>query len=78
VPVIAFTDQRGYLIEFSPRIRGSWTRLATGRHVEVAYLPDDPQRARVLMWRHTTGLVMSLLLAGCVSGGFAVWITSAG
>ncbi|MFH8470894.1 DUF3592 domain-containing protein [Streptomyces sp. NPDC017991] len=78
VPVIAFIDQRGHRTEFSPRVRGSSARLTTGRQVPVAYLPHDPQTARVLTWRHTTGLVLSLFLAGSVSLGFAVWITLTG
>ncbi|MFF4346229.1 DUF3592 domain-containing protein [Streptomyces sp. NPDC001530] len=78
VPVIAFTDRRGYRVEFSPRVRGSGMGLATGREVGVVYLPHDPQTARVLMWRHTAGPVVFMLFGGIVFLGFAVWIALAG
>ncbi|MGW1490508.1 DUF3592 domain-containing protein [Streptomyces sp. NPDC002402] len=78
VPVIAFTDLRGYRVEFSPRARGTGMGLATGREVEVVYLPHDPQTARVVMWRHTVGPAVSLLIGGLVFLGFAVGIVVAG
>ncbi|WP_406306890.1 DUF3592 domain-containing protein [Streptomyces sp. NBC_00885] len=78
VPVIAFTDQRGYRVEFSPRVRGSGMRLATGREVGVVYLPHDPQTARVLMWRHTVGPVVFTFFGAIVFLGAAVWIALAG
>ncbi|WP_331748656.1 DUF3592 domain-containing protein [Streptomyces chartreusis] len=78
VPVVAFTDQRGYRVEFSPRARGSGMRLATGSEVGVVYLPHDPQTARVLMRRHTTGPVVFLFFGSIVFLAFAVWIALAG
>jgi hypothetical protein len=78
VPVIAFNDQRGYRVEFSPRVRGSGMGLATGREVGVVYLPHDPQTARVLMWRHTTGPVVFLFFGCIVFLGIAVWAALAG
>lgn len=78
VPVIAFTDQQGYRVEFSPRIRGTGMGLPTGREVGVVYLAHNPQTARVLMWRHTVGPVVSLLLGGLVFLGVCVWITVTG
>lgn len=78
VPVIAFTDLRGYRVEFTPRARGTGMGLATGREVGVVYLPHDPQTARVLMWRHMVGPVVSLFIGGIVFLGFAVWIALTG
>lgn len=66
VPVIAFTDQRGCRVEFQPGMRGAGMRLPTGREVPVVYLADNPQAARVEMWRHMTGSVLFVLLLGSV------------
>lgn len=60
VPVIAFTDRTGHRVEFSPRMRGTGLGLPTGRQVQVVYLTDNPQGARVLMWRHMTGSTVFL------------------
>ncbi|WP_328562521.1 DUF3592 domain-containing protein [Streptomyces coelicoflavus] len=65
-PVIAFVDHYGHRVEFTPPLRGSGMGLATGREVTLVYLPDDPQTARVLMWRHMTGPVY-FLLAGALA-----------
>ncbi|MET8452916.1 DUF3592 domain-containing protein [Streptomyces sp. NPDC005209] len=73
VPVIAFTEHRGYRVEFSPRARGSGMGLATGREVGVVYLSRDPQTARVLMWRHTTGRWCS-----CSSAASSSWSSLCG
>ncbi|QHC23276.1 DUF3592 domain-containing protein [Streptomyces sp. GS7] len=64
VPVIAFHDQQGHRVEFSPRMRGTGMGLATGREVPVLYDGRNPQTARVQMWRHTMGPAVSLLLGG--------------
>ncbi|TXS40880.1 DUF3592 domain-containing protein [Streptomyces sp. uw30] len=75
VPVIAFTDQRGYRVEFSPKARGTGMGLATGRQVPVIYFAHNPQNARVLMRRHMTGTVWCTLFGGLVFLGAAVWIS---
>lgn len=73
-PVIAFVDQRGYRVEFTPRMRGTGMGLATGREVPVVYLADDPQAARVLMGRHMSGPVLFLFLGGAAFLSVAVFI----
>jgi hypothetical protein len=73
-PVVAFADQRGYRVEFTPRMRGSGLGLATGRQVPVVYLAHDPQTARVSMWRHMVGPVVFVLIVGLVFLGCAVLI----
>jgi hypothetical protein len=60
-PIIAFADQHGYRVEFTPRMRGAGMGLATGREVAVVYLPHDPQTARVFTRRHMTGPVYFVL-----------------
>jgi hypothetical protein len=77
-PVIAFADQRGYRVEFTTRIRGVGMGLATGREVPVVYLPQNPQLARVRMWRHMVGPALFALFAGLAFLGFAVLIVLVG
>ncbi|MGW3145315.1 MULTISPECIES: DUF3592 domain-containing protein [Streptomyces] len=72
VPVIAFTDRMGHRVEFSPQIRGTGMGLPTGRQVQVVYLADNPQVARVLMWRHMTGATLFLAF------GAALFLSAAG
>ncbi|MEV0372499.1 DUF3592 domain-containing protein [Streptomyces sp. NPDC050636] len=72
VPVIAFRDQQGHRVKFTPRIRGSGLGLATGCNVPVVYLPRDPQSARVYTPRHMVGPVVFLLFVGAAFLGFAV------
>jgi Protein of unknown function (DUF3592) len=60
-PVIAFTDNTGNRVEFTPRARGTGLGLSTGRKVEVIYLPEASQDARVNTWQH---LLVPGLLAG--------------
>lgn len=43
-PIIAFADQHGYRVEFTPSMRGSGMGLATGREVTVVYLPTTRRR----------------------------------
>ncbi|WP_165944803.1 DUF3592 domain-containing protein [Saccharopolyspora terrae] len=70
-PVIAFTDNAGNRVEFTPVAQGSGLTLATGSTVEVIYLPDAPQRAQVNTWSH---LLFPGLVA-CVGGvGFLVFV----
>jgi hypothetical protein len=73
-PVIAFADQRGHRVEFTPRMRGGGMGLPTGRQVPVVYLAHDPQTARVQMWRHMTGPVVFVLAVGAVFLGCGVLI----
>ncbi|MEU2624025.1 DUF3592 domain-containing protein [Streptomyces sp. NPDC007157] len=74
IPVIAFTDRSGYRVEFSPRMHGSGMGLATGREVEVVYLPANPQTARVRMRRHVVGPLVFLVFGGVVFLGVGVLI----
>ncbi|MBX7554229.1 DUF3592 domain-containing protein [Streptomyces sp. NPDC048665] len=74
VPVIAFHDQQGHRVEFSPRMRGTGMGLETGREVPVVYEGRHPQTARVRMWRHMMGTAVSLLLGGMVFLGAGVLI----
>jgi hypothetical protein len=60
-PVIAFTDNVGNRVEFTPQARGTGLGLSTGRKVEVIYLPEASQDARVNTWQH---LLVPGLLAG--------------
>ncbi|MFF4308959.1 DUF3592 domain-containing protein [Streptomyces sp. 900105755] len=78
VPVVAFTDRLGYRVEFSPRIQGAGLGLARGRQVEVVYLAQNPQIARVRMWRHVVGPVVLLTFGAVVFLGFGVLIAVTG
>ncbi|WP_399888355.1 DUF3592 domain-containing protein [Streptomyces sp. BBFR51] len=75
-PIIAFADQRGYRVEFTPSMRGSGMGLATGREVTVIYLPQDPQAARVFMRRHMTGPVYFVLAVALVFLGIGAVIAA--
>ncbi|MFF2808132.1 DUF3592 domain-containing protein [Streptomyces sp. NPDC058000] len=74
VPVIAFHDQQGHRVEFSPRMRGTGMGLATGREVPVVYEGRHPQTARVQLWRHMMGPAVSLLLGGLAFLGAGILI----
>ncbi|MGW2650090.1 DUF3592 domain-containing protein [Streptomyces sp. NPDC001393] len=74
VPVVAFHDQQGHRVEFSPRMRGTRMGLETGREVPVVYEGRHPQTARVHMWRYMMGTAVSLLLGGMAFLGAAVLI----
>jgi hypothetical protein len=78
VPVVAFTDRLGHRVEFSPRAQGAGLGLATGRRVEVVYLAQNPQIARVRMWRHVVGPVVFLTSGAVVFLGFGVLIAVTG
>ncbi|MEU9994538.1 DUF3592 domain-containing protein [Streptomyces sp. NPDC050848] len=73
-PVIEFTDHQGYRVQFSPRARGTGLGLPTGRRVDVLYLAENPQTARVFQRRHMSGIVWSLTAGGTVFAAVAVWI----
>ncbi|MEU9632958.1 DUF3592 domain-containing protein [Streptomyces tendae] len=77
-PIIAFADQHGYRVEFTPSMRGAGMGLATGRQVDVVYLPHDPQTARVFTRRHMTGPVVFVLAAALVFLGIATAIAVTG
>ncbi|MHB9863419.1 DUF3592 domain-containing protein [Streptomyces sp. YIM S03343] len=62
VPVIAFVDQQGHRVEFSPAMRGTGMNLEMGLEVQVVYEDGNPQTARVLMRKHMMGPAMYLLL----------------
>ncbi|WP_369394587.1 DUF3592 domain-containing protein [Streptomyces sp. CG1] len=66
VPVIAFVDQQGHRVQFSPQIRGTGTNLARGLELQVVYEDGNPQSARVLMWKHVRGPAVDPLLSGVV------------
>ncbi|MGW5255712.1 DUF3592 domain-containing protein [Streptomyces sp. NPDC004012] len=74
VPVVAFVDQQGHRVEFSPRMRGTRMGLATGLEVQVVYEGGKPRTARVLMWKHMMGPAVYLLLSGVAFAGAAVLI----
>ncbi|MFI9203063.1 DUF3592 domain-containing protein [Streptomyces sp. NPDC053048] len=73
VPVIAFRDQQGRRVTFTPRLRGAGMKLETGRDVPVVYLPRDPRSARVHTHRHMVGPVVFLALVGVAFLSFAVF-----
>ncbi|MFD7464104.1 DUF3592 domain-containing protein [Streptomyces tendae] len=77
-PIIAFADQHGYRVEFTPSMRGTGMGLATGRQVTVVYLPHDPQTARVFTRRHMTGPVVFVLAVALVFLGIGVIIAVTG
>lgn len=59
--VIRFTDNRGYPVEFSPRIRTAWKKRI-GPTVRVIYPSEKPHNARMdtlaEMWLTTVFLVL--------------------
>ncbi|GHI95162.1 DUF3592 domain-containing protein [Streptomyces olivaceus] len=73
-PVIAFADQHGYRVEFTPSMRGAGMGLPTGREVDVVYLPHNPQVARVFTRRHMTGPVLFIMAMGLLFLGLGVVI----
>ncbi|MEW2118990.1 DUF3592 domain-containing protein [Streptomyces sp. NPDC005474] len=74
VPVIAFVDQQGHRVEFSPRMRGTGMNLARGLEVQVVYERGKPQTARVLMWKHMMGPAVYMLLSAVAFAGAGVLI----
>jgi hypothetical protein len=77
-PVIAFADQHGYRVEFTPSMRGAGMGLPTGRQVAVVYLPHNPQVARVFTRRHMTGPVLFIVAMGLLFLGMSVAIAVTG
>ncbi|MFD7500508.1 DUF3592 domain-containing protein [Streptomyces sp. NPDC059850] len=76
-PVIRFRDHQGHDVRFTPAASGIGLGLATGRHVDVVYLPTDPQKARVRMRRHMMAPMAGLTLCGTLFLGFGLLIAFA-
>ncbi|GAA1107222.1 DUF3592 domain-containing protein [Streptomyces javensis] len=73
-PVVRFHDHQGYEVEFTTAIQGIGLGLATGRRVDVRYLPGESQQARVWMRRHILGPAAGLTLGGTIFLGFGLVI----
>ncbi|OPF82639.1 hypothetical protein VT50_0206310 [Streptomyces antioxidans] len=73
-PVIRFHDHQGYEVEFTTAAQGIGLGLATGRRVDVRYLPDESQKARVWMRRHMVAPAAGLTLGGTLFTGFGLLI----
>ncbi|MFE2184034.1 DUF3592 domain-containing protein [Streptomyces sp. NPDC059455] len=73
-PVIRFHDHQGYVVEFTTAIQGIGLGLATGRRVDVRYLPGESQKARVWMRRQLVGPAVGLTLGGTIFLGFGLVI----
>ncbi|MFI0780922.1 DUF3592 domain-containing protein [Streptomyces sp. NPDC021212] len=73
-PIIRFHDHQGYEVEFKTAIQGVGLGLATGRTVDVMYLPSESQKARVWMRRHIVGPMAGLALGGTLFLGFGLVI----
>ncbi|WP_186831870.1 DUF3592 domain-containing protein [Streptomyces sp. ISID311] len=72
VPVIAFVDQQGGRVEFSPHVRGTGMNLERGLEVQVVYEDGKPHRARVNTRKYMMGSAMSTLLGGVAFAGVGV------
>ncbi|WP_433258584.1 hypothetical protein ACQPYK_23995 [Streptosporangium sp. CA-135522] len=68
-PVIAFTDNAGHHIEFTPQVAGIDLWLTVGQEVLIAYLDGQPQAARVFTTRYR---VLPIVLSGIASLIFLV------
>lgn len=73
-PVIRFHDRQGHEVEFTTAIQGIGLGLATGRRVEVMYLPGESQKARVWMRRQLVGPALGMILAGTLFLGFGLMV----
>ncbi|MET7795942.1 DUF3592 domain-containing protein [Streptomyces decoyicus] len=71
VPDIAFVDQQGHRVEFSPQMRGAGLNLARGLEVQVVYEDGKPKTARVLMWKYMMGPAVYLMLSAVAFTGAA-------
>jgi hypothetical protein len=78
VPVIAFTDNLGYRVEFAPQARGAGLGLSVGRRVGVIYMSHSPHKARVRTWRHLILPMFWLSFAAIAFLGTAVLIVLTG
>ncbi|MFJ4369032.1 DUF3592 domain-containing protein [Streptomyces chartreusis] len=72
VPVIAFVDQQGHRVRFSPHVRGTGMNLERGLEVQVLYEDGKPHTARVNMRKYMMGSAMWTLLGGAVFAGAGV------
>ncbi|MEU1406431.1 DUF3592 domain-containing protein [Streptomyces sp. NPDC005728] len=72
VPVIAFVDQQGHRVEFSPHVRGTGMNLEKGLDVQVVYEDGKPHTARVNMRKYMMGSAMWTLLGGVAFAGAGV------
>jgi hypothetical protein len=81
VPVIAFDDAEGYLVEFVPRAQ-SGRSMPLGRTVKVIYPHDKPQAARIDrwadLWLGVTLLVTLLIGAGWAAIDLGTQVTAVG
>lgn len=73
-PVIEFTDLRGERITFTARATGTGLGLDVGSHVPVAYLPEQPETARVFTRKHRTAHLVLLPIGSVAFLGAAVLI----
>ncbi len=71
VPVVGFTDNLGYSVEFALRVHARWKRRV-GRSVPVIYLPDKPHDARMDSWAQLWLGAFVLLVTGTVLVALAV------
>ncbi|MFE7774476.1 DUF3592 domain-containing protein [Streptomyces sp. NPDC057445] len=74
VPVVAFHDEQGKRMEFTPPTHGSRRRPVVGREVEVLHLPGRPETARVREWQHITGSAVYPLFGAALFLGGAVLV----
>ncbi|MEV8631672.1 DUF3592 domain-containing protein [Streptosporangium sp. NPDC051023] len=75
VPVIGFTDNLGYPVEFSPSVR-TGRKWPPGRTVKVVYLPDRPHAARVESWSELRLGALGLFVFGAMFIGAAIAIAT--
>ncbi len=73
-PVVAFTDNAGNRVEFTPQGHGGSLGLSTGRRVQVIYLPESSQDARVNTWQHLLLPSLIAMIAGLVCIGVVALI----
>ncbi|MFF4403311.1 DUF3592 domain-containing protein [Streptomyces sp. NPDC001262] len=71
-PVIEFTDRQGRPVRFRPAATGTGLGLDLGAHVPVAYLPEQPEGARVFTRKHRWSRIIGLLAGGVLFLGAAV------
>ncbi|MDC7341006.1 DUF3592 domain-containing protein [Streptomyces lydicus] len=72
-PVIEFTDRQGRPVRFTPVATGSRMGMDLGTHVPVAYLPEQPENARVSTRKHRRSHV-GLFTGSVIFLGGAVWV----